>query len=147
MSHKYTTPSHYIYIYILLVFLFFDEGYLAMQTASPTNAKYPSSRKIIKHKKLLTTASKYLISTCGPCKNIYKSVCYKLLTQGSPANHVIYATRSANYNMHAHVKFPHVLSHIGTTNTCVALGTHEVAQSNNHLLDLSTKIVKCTGEK
>lgn len=62
-----------------------------------------------------------------------------LLTQGSPANHVIHATRSANYNMHAHVKFPHVLSHIGATNTCMALGTHEVAQSNNHLLNLSTK--------
>lgn len=72
-----------------------------------------------------------------------------LLTQGSPANHVIHATRSANYNMHAHVKFPHVLSHIGATNTCMALGTHEVAQSNNHLLNLSTKKkkVKVTGEK
>ena len=41
--------------------------------------------------------------------------------------------------MHAHVKFPHVLSHVGATDTCMALGTHEVAQSNNHLLDLVTK--------
>jgi phosphoribosylformylglycinamidine (FGAM) synthase-like amidotransferase family enzyme len=41
--------------------------------------------------------------------------------------------------MNTHVEFPHVLSHVGTTNTRVALGTHEVAQSNNHLLNLLTK--------
>lgn len=79
---------------------------------------------------------------------MYKLACYKLLTQGSPANHVIYATRSANYNMHTHVKFPHVLSHIGATDTCMALGTHEVTQSNNHLLNLLTKKnVKFTVQK
>jgi hypothetical protein len=48
--------------------------------------------------------------------------------------------------MNSCLKFPHVLSDIGTTDTGMALGTHEVTQSNNHLLDLLTKNATFTGK-
>jgi hypothetical protein len=48
--------------------------------------------------------------------------------------------------MNSCLKFPHVLSDIGTTNTSMALSAHEVTQSNNHLLDLLTNNAIFTGK-
>ena len=44
--------------------------------------------------------------------------------------------RLTNNNVNTLVEFPHVLADWGTTNASVALGSHVVAQSHDHLLDL-----------
>jgi hypothetical protein len=71
----------------------------------------------------------------------------KLLTQSSSTDHVKHPTRSTHHDVNPRVKFPHVFSDIGTTNTCMALGTHKVTQSDNHLLNLLTKKITLTGDQ
>jgi hypothetical protein len=56
--------------------------------------------------------------------------------QETTLNHVVDTARSTDNDLRALLESLHVIANAGTTDTCVALDVHEVANSDDNLLDL-----------
>jgi len=56
--------------------------------------------------------------------------------QESSLDHVVDTARSTNNDLGTFLEGLHVIADAGTTNACVALNVHEIADSDDNLLDL-----------
>lgn len=57
-------------------------------------------------------------------------------------DHVVDTARSADDDLGAVLEGLHVVAHTGSTNASVALNLHEVANGDDHLLDLLSKLTR-----
>jgi hypothetical protein len=55
-------------------------------------------------------------------------------------DHIVNTTWGTNDNLGTLLKSLHIITDAGTTNACVALDVHEVANGNNDLLDLLSQL-------